>query len=88
LLEIPGVYKIPANESILVMLLFLSFQDICLGCCTALATREALVHGFAVKLNHNTVAREIVWKIRAGLIWGVESGQNRAKMSHLILLSH
>jgi hypothetical protein len=35
--EISGACKIPANKHIIFMLLFLSFQDIGLGCCTVAA---------------------------------------------------
>ncbi len=40
--EVFRVCKIPANRHILRAMLFLNFQDICLGCCTVAATNLPL----------------------------------------------
>jgi hypothetical protein len=49
LLEVSRVCKIPANERILAMMLFPSFQDIGLGCCTVAAQ---LPHFFSQVIAH------------------------------------
>ena len=40
MLEVSEVSKIPANKRITLGMLFPSFQDICLGCCTVAAQKK------------------------------------------------
>jgi hypothetical protein len=42
LLEVSGLFKIPANERILALALFPAFQDIHSGCCTVAALEFVL----------------------------------------------